>query len=570
MRLTISVLGVCALAGTLAACSGGGSGIGSTTPPISSVDPSSMNQASTSSAPSSIAQAPLGAPAAVGSSAQAPGASAQGLAKGMTAEAAPTAFTGTILSIAGSILDVQTDTVAGKARVYLESSTTISGPKIFVGEHIAVTGTGSIVHGVTAKTIAQTGPLSTPPPNTPNTATMLTGTAGKIGVFQVFDVFGSGHEITGPEAKKDASRYSAVWGSRPGMPGAWSDGNPKIFATYYMPQETDAATDLWGNQGHTLAWWQKYRPNWVLYQCTAAGTPTRTAAYMSNLPTNVPLDIHNPDVVEYQVRLAANYAHTHGYKGLAFDEVLFYNETGNGTNYGCGIYEGSSFVRRYSGKRDANWISDTVAWVKAAHRLLTTDPTLSSYHLKLVVNHPAGPITNLDEQEILENVDAVVDETGFSDYGEYHNSPDLFKETVDWMNFAQAHGASPLIVDKYEQTSEINSQQLEYSIATYLMGHNGSSALFVGNLFGYGVENYHSQYASAVGVPCGAYTGGPAIYTRRFSGAVVEVNASTSDARVALPAGHSYRDIVGRPFSDTLTIAPGDGYVLLTSNGCAN
>ena len=556
MRFTINVLGILALAGSLAACSGGSGGIA--TPPISTVGPSSSMNA-----------APLSSVSSQPSSAEVrPG--MQTLARSMTPSTASTTVTGAILGIDGSEFDLQPTAVAGKARVFLTSSTTISGPKLFVGESVELTGTGSLATDIHATSIQQSGSGATAPPSTPNTATMMSETAGKIGLFQVFDVFGTGHEISAEEAQDDGSRYGAVWGSRPGMAGAWTDGNRRITATYYMPQETDASWDLWGNQGHTLAWWQEHRPNWVLYECTADGRPTRTPAYMSNLPTNVPLDIHNPEVVAYQVRLAANYAHEHGYEGLAFDEVLFYNETGNGSNYGCGIFQDGKFVRRYSGKIDNDWNLDTVAWVKEARRLLKTDPTLSTYRLKLVVNHPAGPIANSDEQEILENVDGDVDETGFSDYGEYHRSPNLFKMTVDWMNFAQAHGASPLIVDKYEQGSSINSQQLEYSIATYLMGHNGSSGLFVANRFGYGVEDYHAQYESPIGEPCSAYSAGPEIYTRRFTGAVVEVNASTHDARVTLPAGHRYRDIVGRPFSDTLTIAPGDGYVLLTSNGCAN
>jgi hypothetical protein len=365
------------------------------------------------------------------------------------------------------------------------------------------------------------------------------------------------------------------------MPTYWKAGNPAIVSTYYMPMETDANTSLWGAIGHPLSWWQTNHPDWVLYSCTSAGAQTTIPAYISGLTNNVPLDIHNPDVIAYQVKAAANYAIANGYSAVGFDEVLFYNLGGAtaGTGaYGCGIYQNGTFVKRYSGKTDANWNADVVAWVKAARTILTTDATIAPYHLKLVVNHPAGLISSTNEQAILSNVDADVNETGFSDYGNYTSSSSLFKTTVDWTRYAQAHGAAPLTINKYSESTAVTPEQLEYSIATYLMANEGGSGLFTVNSSGYGVEQYHSEYATSFGTRCGGYYGGPTynanspdLWYRKYSNALVIVNsgsATRASEIVSLPAGHTYRDLEGRAVSNPLTVAKSDAYVLLTTNGC--
>jgi hypothetical protein len=545
--------GVCCLASVLSGCGGGnGSGPG---PPTND---------------SSI-------------SAPAP----QAASTNTTSAASSVEISGTIAGTDGQEFTLQSGYPHGFVRIHTTTSTTIVGPSPYVGEHVEVTGTGSASTdaGIVATKVALLGATS-PPTTTPSTAPpasstapLMASSAGKIGLFQVFDQFNT-NEISAGQARDDARRYGLVWGDRIGMPAYWSAGNPAIVNTYYVPQEDDADWDCCdgsGGIGHTLSWWQTYHPSWVLYACTADGTPTRLPAFISGLQTNVPLDIHNPDVVDYQVHLAGDYAIEQNFQGLAYDEVLFYNVTGNAinsTDYGCGIYDGGEFVRRYSGKTDPRWTADTVAWIEAARDILRTDPTFVEHHLKLVVNHPAESVSNADEQTILRNVDGVVDETGFSDYGNYRREYSLFQTTAEWMTYAQAHGASPLIIDKFEQTSAITRQQLEYSIATYLMGHDGSSGLFVGNANAYGLENYHSEYTTAVGIPCGAYyesTSAPEIWFRRFTGVLVVVNSgslSAASALASLPTNHTYRDLEGQTVTNPLRVDSSTGYVLLTTDGC--
>ncbi len=410
--------------------------------------------------------------------------------------------------------------------------------------------------------------------------------SARIRLLQVFD-----YAMTEQQATAAAPRYDVVWGSGIGRAGAtaraWQLGNPRLLNARYFVQESDN-TPI---SGHDLAWWQTNHPTWILYDCDTQDHPTRTVAYQPKLNDDVPLDITNPSVVQYQIRSVGDYAIAHGYNAIAADQVLFFNNMGNQVPgyFGCGTYDANgNFVRRYhmnaSGhtfpNRDPQWKHDTAAWVVRAKRLLHTDPVLAPHHLKLIVNHPAGRLDDPDERTILANVDATLDETGFSSYGGYLRSPSLFKTTLDYMEYAQSHGVGMLIIDKFAAPDDVTPLQLEYSIATYLIGNEGSAYLMVSPSNGYGSEQYHPEYATNVGTPCGKYFGGagydkqnPNVYYRKFSNAIVVVNSGsfTRPSELArLSARKSYLDLTGRPVSLPLAVDSADGYVLLTTNGCSS
>jgi hypothetical protein len=192
------------------------------------------------------------------------------------------------------------------------------------------------------------------------------------------------------------------------------------------------------------------------------------------------------------------------------------------------------------------------------------------------VNHPAGNLS-ANETAFLANIDAALDETGYSDYGRYKtSSASYFAMRTNWAMYAQQHHVAVLMNDNWGSLP-VTTPLLDYSIATYLMGDLQAESLFASPATGYGVEQWHSQYQSAIGAPCGAYYGGssydsasPSIYYRRFANAIVVVNGGSGSASQTahLPTGHTYTDILGRAVSNPLTIASNDGYVLLTSNGC--
>ena len=322
---------------------------------------------------------------------------------------------------------------------------------------------------------------------------------------------------------------------------------------------------------HSLSWWQQNHPSWILYACTASGAPTHDVAYMSGIRVpDVPLDIHNPDVVAYQAGVMSQYAKGAGYNALAIDQVVFWNVYAGGNpdfgqhvnkgEYGCGTWQGNTFVRHYSSPSDSQYAADVVQYVRQARSIA------HSYGLTLIVNHPAGPVSNPNEQQLLLNTDVEMDETGFSDYGHYTKlNGGTIRTELPFIEFAQQHGTAVMVIDKFANEGQVDPVSLEYSIATYLLGNEGGLLLWVGGAQQYGTLQYYSQYDAPIGKPCGSVSGGPAVYTRSFSGGLVVVNGTSSPQTYSLPSGHSYHDLVGRSTASSLRLGPNDAYVLLSS-----
>jgi hypothetical protein len=126
-----------------------------------------------------------------------------------------------------------------------------------------------------------------------------------------------------------------------------------------------------------------------------------------------------------------------------------------------------------------------------------------------------------------------------------------------------------LINQSWGKLITLGAAQRDYSVATYLMGNEQSAAAFISQ-HSYGIEVWRPEYGYSVGAPCGEYySGGGSVYLRRFANAIVAVNASASSTQYAhLPTGHAYTDLEGRGWRNPLPLAPNDGYVLKTTNGC--
>lgn len=362
-------------------------------------------------------------------------------------------------------------------------------------------------------------------------------------------------------------RMDAVWASL--EPSLWNAAHPGMLVSMYFIM----GLDQYSITKHALSWWQQNHPDWIFYACTADGAPTHDIAYMKGIGVpDMPLDIHNPEVVAYQVVTMSKAAKAAGYNALAVDQVVFWNiylggnpnfgQSVNSTEYGCGVWQGGTFVRRYASKTDPQYVTDVVNYVAQARSVA------HSYGVTLITNHPAGSISYAPERALLANTDVDMDETGFSDYGRYtEKNGSVFRGELPYIRYAQEHGTAMLVVDKFVNETHVDSPGFEYSLATYLLGNEGALLLFVGGLYEYGTMQYHPEYDAPIGSACSAVAGGPDVFYRRFTGGLAVVNASGVSHSFALPAG-SYRDIEGRPITSTLSLAPNDAYVLTGGSGC--
>jgi hypothetical protein len=384
-----------------------------------------------------------------------------------------------------------------------------------------------------------------PPPETNPPANSHTDSWTKMQAFQVFD-----WDITPQQATADASRYDVVWGTS--MPAAWKAGNAGIVTSWYAPFDGDFTTQ------HDLAWWKANHGDWVLYRCDR-----KTPAGLGGLK-NVPLDISNPAVVRWQMSTYAPGMESNGYDALAEDLVGL-----NNANGGCGVFVDGKWVQRFTGQRDDDaWSQAVLAWHRYAYSYLHG----LSRPIMIGVNHvPENrPYGDPEEQALLGLVDFVDDESSFTDYGNGYALPAKFSLIVLWMKYTQALGKQYAVDDKWN-VQDLTDQEFDWALATYLMGKYHHASVFIDHLPGYGYEYWYPQYRAEIGSPCADMQPDPLhadVYSRKYSGGFVIVNASPTLSYVVTLPRPSYRSIDGVTIRSPLYMAPDDSNVLLANDGC--
>ena len=428
-------------------------------------------------------------------------------------------------------------------------------------------------------------------PTSTNTTgtTILPDTTGRFGLVQVLDAYGRGGlQLNTAQITAEAPHYDSVWGSF--FPSTWSAAHPgMILSRYYMPYEDNNLVS-----GNTLSYFLTNHPDWILYGCDNNNNPTTDYAYTGTGFNDVPLDIHNPAVVTYQLNTILAFLTANGYNALAIDNVVFENfltspnpilQHGMRSNagwYGCGIYTSGpsnpgSFVRRYNGPldntNDATFNADVNNWIAQAHAML------GKHGIKVLVNHPPHSSTpSSNELTMLSNIDGMLDENGYTHYGTLLTGS-AYANTLSWVQYLQAHGIAALITDYYctgtsgcsNDPSTLTAKQVDWALASYAIGNNGGENVFI-SPHGGAIPSYRGEYSTRYGNACSGFTQVSSnVYMRRFQGGLAIVNATGGTPfSLTLPAGHNYSDIEGRPVTNPLIVNPTDAYMLLTGgNGCS-
>jgi hypothetical protein len=420
----------------------------------------------------------------------------------------------------------------------------------------------------------------------------LPDTTGRFGLIQVLDQYGrAGLALSPGEIAAEAPHYDSVWGAF--QPSTWRAYNGGIILSrYYMPFEDNTLVS-----GNTLSYFQQNHPDWILYGCDKNGNPTTDYAWSGTGFQDTPLNIHNPAVVQYQLQTIVNYLRQNGYNAIAIDNVTFVNflqspnavlEPGKrpvigsppqgNSNYGCGVYtQGpgvpNSFQRIYTAgfdEPDGTFTADLLNWVHQAQI------TLHQNGFKVIVNHPpAGSTPTADEQTLLNYIDGMLDENGYTHYGTLLTGG-AFAKTLNWVQLLQSRGIAALVTDYYcsgtsgcsNDPSTLSPQQVDWALASYALGNNGGENVYI-SPHGGAIPSYRGEYSLRYGTPCSGVVQNGFVYTRRFSGGFAVVNASGSSTVVQLP-NHTYTDIEHRAVSNPLNVAPTDAYMLLTNgNGCS-
>jgi hypothetical protein len=447
------------------------------------------------------------------------------------------------------------------------------------------------------------GSTPTPVPSTNSSqptqgTTILPNTSGRFSLIQMADEYGLGNaSLTTQQIQSEAPYYDAVWASFPPNTQTWNTSHPgMILSAYVIPFE-----DMYLMSNHNLQWWQTNHPSWIMYACDSSGNPTTYNPWStSGFPNDVPLNINNSAVVNYELtQVIVPYLQQNGFNAIAIDQVTFDNflqapnpELGqpnppspyNGQYYDCGYYaqgvqNPSSFVHVYGAagqddwaKADGQFIQDELNWVQTAKN------TLAQYNIKVLINHPPVSTTpSGKEATLLNSVDGVVDENGFTDYGQYAGEePTQFAATLSWVQYVQQQMHKAVFLADYfftqGSTSETSATQLsdaqaDWALSTYAIANNGGLGMFVAPQ-GVGEYSYRPEFSKTYGAACGAYAQNGDLYMRQFQNGFAVVNASSNAANAPLPSGNIYTDIeTGQSISGSMTLAPATGSMLLLSSG---
>jgi hypothetical protein len=394
------------------------------------------------------------------------------------------------------------------------------------------------------------------------------------GVHSFIDTFNNIHQaqvfvynLTDASATQTAKNYDFVWGADvgtdPSMIAALRVGNPNIVLSYYISFNRD--TGIFDNQDlakqHSLSYWRALHPNWILYKCDRT-----TPAYEIGDTDIMPFDMTNNDFINWQVQTYAIPASEHGYDAIAADNLNLDNSGG-----ACGFYRNGKWVQRYTGQdNDPQWAKDVLYWVTQMqaklHALphpLALIPNLGYYNGTITGSQASNPVL----QQIIDHIDGVLDESGFTKYGKGYLTGNDWVNTVQFIQQVQQKNKPYYILDEFPE-QPVNRADAQWAISSYLMAKDHLAALFYSGVQQYGSYLGHPEANAQIGMPIGNMFQDQSIYWRLYSNGVVLVNPSatqtiTVNLHTKKVDATAYSDLYGKVAGQSISLAPHSGIVLL-------
>ncbi len=385
-------------------------------------------------------------------------------------------------------------------------------------------------------------PTLTPPSNLHTN----TDTSNNIHAFQTFT-----YSIDDPTSV--AKHYDFVWGVEPKQLAAFRSTNPNAILSYYFPFRRDggdyADQSTW--KQHGLSYWKAKHPDWVLYQCDRKTPALEDSA-------DIGFDFTNQEVIDWQVQTYAKPASEAGYDAIAADNLNLQNIIN-----ACGFYKNGQWVQRYTGKsNDPQWRKDVLFWVAQMQKALYALP----HPLALIPNFGLGSVSPTDPivQQIVQHSDALLDEGGFTNYGDGYVTGNAWVHLVQFMQYVQQQGKTYYILNEFK-TDSLSSEQLQWALASYLMGKDRSSAIYISRNQQYGSALYYPEYDAKIGSAQGKMYQDQHVYWRNFSGGLVVVNPSNDNSYTVKTSSAGYSNLQGQAVSQSFTMPPHSGMILLHS-----
>jgi len=367
------------------------------------------------------------------------------------------------------------------------------------------------------------------------TAHSVKDTWENIHLFQVFD-----SNVDQGHVDDIARYYDFVWGATVKNVKEYSSTS-NITLSKYLPFSRDP------DDTRTLSYWNQVHPDWVVYQCDKT-TPLTLFG-----DPNLVLDISNPQVIQWQEDAIIKPAKDAGYHMLALDSLAFGNYFG-----ACGVWRDSqTWVQLYSGAADPQYHTDVVTW------LHNVSSIVRNYSMGLAIlfsrgYDPLGPV-DYDLETVLEAADVIVDSMGFTDYGNGFANSSSFAQTLAYMEYVQSRGKAYYSINQYPT---INSDVLNWVLASYLVGKQHSAAVFVTVDGMYGSVNWYNEYGAKVGSPVNdTQLLALGVYYRNYTNGAAIVNTGTNIVKISLSTNAT--TLQGRVWNNYVLVNPQQGVVLL-------
>jgi hypothetical protein len=351
----------------------------------------------------------------------------------------------------------------------------------------------------------------------------------------------SNHYIENPQ--DEAGIVDLVWASRfPSQP----DG---MYNLLYYPFDRDADEGT-GGLHHDIAYFLANHPDWIVYTCDR-----KTPAYEFD-NSKVPLDITNPDVLDYIVLNYIVPAIQKGYQGIAFDNVGFYNNW-----HRCGVWSNGKWVEQ------PNYVESILTWASFMYT------RLHGFYLSVAMNFPYDFNHPVESNQMYQYMDIVLDERGFTNWGESQEnylSGDTWLTNMQALQSLEAMGKGFISINQMPEVFNLVSQkEKQWALANYLLVKSNLSFIAITGIQEYGRILTTPEYSAPIGYALNSMYQSQGVYMRDFSNGLVIVNPYARQSfTISLPAG-IYQDLYGT-FLDAITLEPQSGIVLLGSTVSAS
>ncbi len=289
-----------------------------------------------------------------------------------------------------------------------------------------------------------------------------------VHVFLTFD-----YMIKPPVTQHLLSRYDFIWAAtNTGHPTVKKETIVSNYFSFLRPAQ------------HDEKWWKANHPDWLLYK--QDGTQ---AYYVDGNKSYLMLDFSNPDVFEWQAQTFCSWLETTGADALAIDNFFLRNYFGA---YQVLDAQGMWKLRFGGMVNDPIWFCGAMKWLSdMQNRLRQMKP-----HRGLIPN--VGSIGEF--AHLLFNVDGVLDEAGFTDGRNYVSGQD-WERKIAFMQLAQSKRLPYYCINQFgdfsftpkdgepkycERTTGVTPQAIQWALASYLMGKEHSSEIFISAIQQYG------------------------------------------------------------------------------------